>query len=509
VGNVKPLKILYVCSELAPLVSTGGLADVAAALPRALSAQGHDVRIALPCYAALPPHLRGRPHCLCVADLGAKTAYGALHIATVPGTGIPLYLIEHEGYFGRKNPYGYGAYEYEDNAERYCFFSLAVLHGVAQTHWRPDIVHCHDWHTAAIPAYIKTRLAMTEAWRGMPTLLTIHNLAYQGRYKARFLPYTGLGADLFRPDCLEYYGDINLMKAGIAFASRINTVSPRYAKEIQTPEFGEGLDGFLRTRANSLSGILNGVDYTQWNPAIDPHIAAKYSVEDLSGKAACKTALQKMFDLPRRDVPIIGMVTRLHWQKGIDLVAQTIDEIMLNDLQVIILGTGDPYFADMLSEAAQRYPNRMRLILKYDNVLAHQIEAGSDFFLMPSHYEPCGLSQLYSLAYGAIPIVRHTGGLADSVHPLRKAKGERTKDKKRKQGAAPASSLVRHPSPTGIVFKPRTSEAIAESVRRAVELYHDPEALHTVRLAGMNEDFSWDRSSEAYVKLYRQAIAKP
>lgn len=507
---MKPLKILYVCSELAPLVSTGGLADVAAALPRALSAQGHDVRIALPCYASLPAHLRGRqPYCLCTADLGAKTAWGALHIAAVPGTGIPLYLIEHEGYFGRRAPYGYGAYEYDDNAERYCFFCLAVLHGVAQTNWRPDIVHCHDWHTAAIPAHIKTRLAMTEAWRGMPTLFTIHNLAYQGRYKAHFLPYTGLGQDLFTPDCLEYYGDINLMKAGIAFASRLNTVSPRYAKEIQTPEFGEGLDGFLRTRADSLSGILNGVDYTQWNPAIDPHIAANYSVEDLSGKAACKTALQRMFGLPQRDVPLIGMVSRLHWQKGIDLLAHAIDEIMLEDLQLVILGAGDPNYEKMLSKAAQRYPNHMRLSLKYDNALAHQIEAGSDFFLMPSHYEPCGLSQLYSLAYGAIPIVRFTGGLADSVHPIRKEKGRKTKDKKGKQGAASASSLVRRPSPTGIVFKPRTSEAVAASVREAVELYHDPEKLNAVRLAGMKEDFSWERSSEAYVKLYRKAIARP
>lgn len=504
-GTTNPLKILYVCSELAPFVSTGGLGEVAAALPRALAAQGHDVRIALPCYAAIPDQLRGHQYGLCVAELGAKTSWGALRIATVPKSTIPLYLIEHEQYFGRPHLYGDGAYEYDDNAERYCFFCLAVLHGIAQTGWRPDIVHCHDWHTAPIPAYIKTRLALTEAWRGMPVLLTIHNLAYQGRYKAHFLPYTGLGPELFTPDCLEYYGDINFMKAGIAFASKINTVSPRYAKEIQTPQFGEGLDGFLRTRTNSLSGILNGVDYNRWNPAADPHIAATYSAENLAGKADCKADLQKIAGLPQRDVPLIGMVSRLHWQKGIDLLAHAIDAIMLEDIQLVILGTGNPYFEEILAKAAQRYTGRMCVIRKYDDPLAHQIEAGSDFFLMPSHYEPCGLSQLYSLAYGTIPIVRETGGLADSVRHITKTAVQRAmREAAQKKGPQPDNKGA-----TGIVFKARTPGALAESVHQAVRLYQNPETLHAIRLAGMNQDFSWERSSKAYVKLYRQAIAKP
>lgn len=489
-NNDRPLKILYVSSELAPLVTTGGLADVAAALPRALRAQGHDIRLAIPCYRTIPVEVRGNQYCLVVADLGAKTAYGALRESFVPGTEIPLYLVEHEGYFGRENTYGTGAYEYDDNAERFCFFSMAVLHGIAQTGWKPDIVHCHDWHTAAIPAYIKTRFAHTAAWRGMPTLFTIHNLAYQGRYKAHFLPNTGFDRSLFTPACLEYHGDLCLMKAGIAFASRLNTVSPRYAKEIQTAEYGEGLDGFLRTRAKSLSGILNGVDYTVWSPKADPLITRNYSVDDMSGKQACKRALQDLLELPRRDVPLFGMVSRIHWQKGVDLLAEALDAVMRMDIQVVILGKGDPYFERILWEGAQRYPNQMRVILKFDMVMSHQIEAGSDFFLMPSRFEPCGLSQLYSLAYGTVPVVRETGGLADSVCHV--------SERNLREGKA-----------TGIVFEPRTPDAVAEAMRQAVDLYRKPKVLEAVRSQGMRQDFSWDRSSRAYVRLYREAIARP
>lgn len=486
----KPLKILYVCSELAPLVSTGGLADVAAALPRALKRLGHDVRVCLPCYNILPDEVRGEHHCLCVADLGSKTQYGSLRVSKVPGTDIPLYLIDHEVYFGRGNPYGYGAYEYNDNAERFCFFCLAILHGIPQLHWRPDVVHCHDWHTAALPAFIKTRVAHTPAWRSMATLFTIHNLAYQGRYKSHLLPSTGFGWDLFTPDCLEFYGDFNLMKAGIAFASKINTVSPRYAKEIQTPEYGEGLDGLLKKREKSLTGILNGVDYTVWNPLTDKHIPAPYSFDDLSGKMVCKKALQSTLGLPQRDVPVFGMVSRLYWQKGIDLLVGAIDRIMQHDVQMVILGSGDPYFEQPLWQAAQRYPDKMRIVFRFDVALSHLIEAGSDFFVMPSRFEPCGLSQLYSLAYGTIPVVRETGGLADSVTD--------TTDSTLAKGTA-----------TGILFGPRTPEALAEGIERAVAVYNTPKVFHAVRINGMKQDFSWERSSKEYVKLYKKAVAMP
>lgn len=487
---MKPLKILFVCAELAPFAAKGGLGDVANALPRALHAQGHDVRFALPCYKRLPAQIAGDQHCMVVADLGARTAHGALRISTIPGTQIPLYLIEHEGYFGRDELYGDEVHEYEDNAERFCFFSLAVLHGVAQTGWRPDVVHCHDWHTAAMPAFIKTRVAHTLAWRGMPTLFTIHNMAYQGRYKAKYLPYTGLSPSLFTPDCLEFFGDLNLIKAGIAFASRINTVSPTYAREIQTPEFGEALDGFLRTRTKSLSGVLNGVDYDVWHPSKDKLIPANYGHDDLSGKKTCKIQLQKTLGLPVKDVPLIGMVTRLYWQKGVDLVVEALPKLLNMDVQLIVLGKGDPFYEQPLKEAAGLHANRLKAILRFDTRLSHLIEAGSDFFLMPSHFEPCGLSQLYSLAYGTTPIVRQTGGLADSVVHIGKAN-------------------LRNGSATGIVFKEETAEALVAAVRQAVRLYDSPETLRGVQLAGMESDFSWYSSADAYIHLYRQAMARP
>jgi starch synthase len=411
-------------------------------------------------------------------------------VSTIPGTDIPLYLIEHDGYFGRDDLYGDGVSEYEDNAERFCFFNLGVLHGIAQTDWRPDVVHCHDWHTAAMPAFIKTRVAHTPAWRGMPSLFTIHNMAYQGRHKAKYLPYTGLSPSLFTPDCLEFYGDLNLMKAGIAFASRINTVSPTYADEIQTPKFGEGLDGFLHTRARSLSGILNGVDYNVWHPSKDNLIPANYGHDDLSGKRACKEQLQKTLGLPVKDVPLIGMVTRLYWQKGIDLVVEALPKLLNMDLQLIILGTGDPQFERPLKQAAGLHADRLKFVMKFDLRIAHMIEAGSDFFLMPSHFEPCGLSQLYSLAYGTVPIVRQTGGLADSVVHI-------------------AQPNIRNGSATGIVFKEETAGALLDAVRQAVHLYDSEETLRAVQLAGMQSDFSWYSSADAYIGLYRQAMARP
>lgn len=482
------MKILFVTSEMAPLISTGGLADVAGALPKALHARGHDVRVAMPCYRSLPEASRGDQYCLCEADMGKKTQYGALRQSHVPGTAVPLYLIEHEGYFGREKPYGAGAYEYDDNAERFCFFCQALLHAIPQTAWMPDLVHCHDWHTAAIPALLKSRYHLHPAWARVPTLFTIHNLAFQGRYGADKFPDTGLEPWLFTPQCLEYEGDMNLMKAAIAFSTKINTVSPRYAREIQTLEYGAGLDGILRTRAADLSGILNGVDYDDWNPAADPHIAETYSKTDPAGKARCKTALQAAFGLPEKDVPVFGVVSRLYWQKGIDLIVDALDRLLAEDLQLVVLGTGDPAMEQGLVAAMQRYPEKVAVKLGFNVPLSHQIQAGSDFFLMPSRYEPCGLSQLYSLAYGTIPIVRRTGGLADSVKDLNPVH-------------------QKHGTATGIVFVPLTPASLLKSVQRALTLYADPKAMAAVRKAGMNQDFSWNRSCAAYEALYQETLA--
>jgi starch synthase len=350
------------------------------------------------------------------------------------------------------------------------------------------VVHCHDWHTAAIPVYLRTRLKDHPFWQGVPIVFTIHNLGYQGRYVSSLLPVTGMGWDLFNQNCLEYYGDVNLMKGGIAFATKINTVSRTYAREIQTPAYGQGLDGFLRTRCEDLSGIVNGIDYSEWNPAADPHIAAPFSPDDLSGKAACKEDLRARFSLARTDAPLFAMVSRLVWEKGIDLMVSAMDRILSKGAQLVVLGKGDPRIELAMEQAAARYPDQVSVVLGYDEALAHKIYAGADFFIMPSQTEPCGLSQMYSLKYGAIPVVRKTGGLADTVTDV-----------------TPATLLKNRA--TGIVFRLPTAEALGRALERAMRMYQEPDTLRSVQRAGMRNDLSWDRASREYADLYRKAIA--
>ncbi len=472
---------------MTPLVSTGGLAEVAAALPRALHAQGHDVRIAMPCYRQIPSHYRGEQYCLCQADYRDCTVHGALRWSTAPGTDIPLYLVEHEGYFGREAPYGTGAYEYDDNAERFCFFCLAVLHAIPQTGWRPDIVHCHDWHTAPIPVHLKTRYAQDPYWKGVKTLFTIHNLAYQGRYHADLYGRTGFSPELFHMDALEYEGDMNLMKGALAFADKLTTVSPRYAREIQTIEYGAGLHGMLSTRKDDLHGILNGVDYDLWNPSKDRHIEAPFDSNDLSGKRICKQALQSKFGLPERDVPVFGIVSRLHWQKGIDLLESALYDIMQHDLQLVVLGAGDPVIEGQLSSAVSRFPDKLGVYIGFDAARSHAIQAGSDFFLMPSRYEPCGLGQLYAMAYGTIPIVRRTGGLADTIIPYQ-------------------TLLGNNAEATGLSFMPMTHQALTRSVAMALQIFADKPLLKQLRLNGMKQCYSWERAGREYVALYGRLL---
>lgn len=484
------LKILYVCSEATPFIKTGGLADVSNALPCTLRALGHDVRIALPCYGTIPRELRGRQVATCCARLDTETVFGALRETTVPDSDLPAYLVEHDLYFMRDQPYGRGNTEYSDNLERFCFFSLATLDGVPQTGWTPDLVHCNDWHTAAIPAYLKTHFLDHPAWQGKASVFTIHNMAYQGRYPSSLMPKTGLGWELFTPRYLEYYGDLNLMKAGIMFASKINTVSPTYAKEIQTPIAGCGLEGVLRSRTKDLSGIANGVDHGVWNPASDPLIDAKYSVDNMAGKNKCKRALQKRLGLPASDVPLFGMVSRLVSDKGIDLLSSVLDTILMSDLQIVIQGTGDASLHRILEEHLARFPEKFSLNFVYDEKLAHQIYAGSDFYLMPSRTEPCGLSQLYSMAYGSIPVVHKTGGLADSV-----------------TDATP--NALAAGKATGISFPEFTEPDLLAAVDRALETYRDQTAMKALRKAGMTTDWSWGVSAKAYVDLFRKAMAAP
>ena len=470
-----------------PLISTGGLAEVAYALPRALAAQGHDVRVALPCYQRIPAEHQGKPHCMCMAQLGGKTSHGAMRQSKVPGTEIPLYLIEHDGYFNRPELYGEDGGAYPDNLERFCFFSQAVLDGIPQTGWMPDVVHCHDWQTAALVVYLKTQWRDTPPWRGVPVVFTIHNLAYQGRFDAVQYGITGFPPELFDGGCLEYYGDVNLMKGALTLADWLTTVSPRYAREIQTPGYGAGLEGVLQSRRAQLSGILNGVDYGVWNPANDPHIAATYDKDDLTGKAACKSALQQRFGLPESDKPLFGMVSRLAWQKGVDLLVTAMEDMLGLDVQIVVLGKGDPEFEQRLLDLAERYPEKLGVTLAFNTALSHEVQAGSDFLLMPSRYEPCGLSQLFSLAYGCIPVVRRTGGLADTVRNI-------------------SPVHLRRGDATGISFIPMTHQALTRAVKSAVELYAKPEQFDAVRANGMAEDFSWDRSCTDYTALYRQAL---
>jgi starch synthase len=484
-----PLKILYVSSELAPLVSTGGLAEVAAALPRALRARGHDVRVALPCYRQIPAASLGQQFCMVVAELGGGAVHGAMRASVVPGTDIPLYLIEHEGYFGRQSLYGPGAYEFDDNGERFCFFCQALFHGIPQTGWVPDIVHCNDWHGAPIAVYLKTRFRDDPVWGRIPCLFTIHNLAHQGRYGVSLFAATGFDPALLAPGGLLFDGDMNLMKGAVVFADTLSTVSPRYAKEIQTIEYGCGLHDALGARSADLYGVLNGVDYDVWNPAADPHIEQCYSAAKPGGKAKCKAALQRRFELPVRDVPLFGAVSRLFWQKGFDFVLDAMDRTLAHDAQIVVLGSGDPDLERRLAECVGRFPGRVGVFLGYDAALSHQVVAGSDFFLMPSRYEPCGLSQMYSLAYGTVPIVRRTGGLADTV-----------------VDATPAN--LRRNTATGLSFVPKTAAALARAMDRAVALYAEPKTMRQLRKAGMTRDFSWSRSCEAYEALYRKTISK-
>lgn len=480
----RPLRILHVTAEMTPLASTGGLAEVASALPKALRKRGHDVRVVMPAYAGIRAAWRGEPAGLVAGNVSGRREHGQWRAATAPDGGTPVYLVEHDGYFGRPKPYGDGAHEYTDNAERFSFFCQAALDGVRAAGWRPDVVHCHDWHTAATAVLLRALPAVDPFWRGVPVVFTIHNLAFQGRYDAGRFPQTGLPRALFDGGLLEFHGDMSLMKGAILCADRVTTVSPRYAREIQTLEYGEGLDGVLRDRAHALSGILNGVDYGVWNPATDAHLPARYDRGDLAGKAVCKAALQRRFGLPERGVPLFGMVSRLYWQKGIDLFASVVDQMRDLDAQFVVLGAGDPAIEHHLHTLAARHPRRIAITVDFDAALAHQIQAGSDFFLMPSRYEPCGLSQLYSMAYGTIPIVRRTGGLADSVRDLNPV-------------------TRRHRNATGIVFTPKTPQALLRAMRRAVSLHADAGTLAELRGNGMREDFSWDRACLEYEALYQ------
>jgi starch synthase len=478
-------RILMAASEMTPFAATGGLGDVLGSLPPALVERGAAVHVVLPAYRTImQPDAHGPavtsvqvPHRGGVREVG---------IRTTRHRGVAVSFVVADEYFGRNGLYGESGGDYGDNAARFAFFAAAVLAFAARLDPPPDLIHCHDWQTGLVPALLRTGAEPRLA--AVPSLMTVHNLGYQGVFGPEVWPLLGLDARWFGPEHLEFYGNVNFLKAGLVFADRLTTVSRRYADEIQRPEFGYGLDGVLRARRADLRGILNGIDTTRWDPARDPHLAARFGADDPSGKTVCKRALQTTWGLPVAPrVPLLAMVTRLAEQKGIDLVAAALPELLASNLQLVILGSGDRRYEDWLREAGRRDPTRLAVRIAFDEPLSHQVEAGADAFLMPSRYEPCGLNQMYSLRYGTVPIVRATGGLDDTVDDV---------------DAAP-------PAGTGFKFVDHSAAALLGAVGRALQRYADPAGWQRIMREGMRRDFSWHRAADGYLDCYRELLPRP
>ncbi len=477
------MKILFASSEAHPLIKTGGLADVSGALPKALGELGQDVRLVLPAYPDLLARA-GEVREIARVSVAASAEPVQILQTTLPGTGLPVYLIAARHTFDRPgNPYvGPDGHDWPDNAQRFARFARAVVEIAmdrAGLGWRPDLVHCNDWQTGLVPALLGLEAARPA------TVFTVHNLAYQGlfdwaTFQALELPYAW-----WSMHALEFHGQVAFIKGGLVYADRITTVSPTYAREIRTPEFGCGLDGLLNARAQALTGILNGADYTQWDPASDPLLRHHFSAARRQGKAANKAVLQEAFGLPRdAHLPLLAHVGRLVEQKGIDLLLDILPELMRRPLQLVLLGSGQKKLEDALRAAQAAYPHRLGLHIGYDEPLAHLIEAGADAFLMPSRFEPCGLNQIYSLRYGTLPIVRRTGGLADTVVD------------------ADADALALGTA-TGFVFDAATPAALLAAIDRALALFRRPSAWIGVMQTAMAQDYSWARSAQRYLDLYR------
>jgi starch synthase len=480
------LKVLFLSPEASPLAKTGGLADVAGALPAALKRLGADVRLVHPLYRTVREENFGMELLLnhLEVPLGNEKLAAVVLQANMPG-GIPVYLIDREDMYNRPHLYGNATGDYYDNLERFAFFAHAALNAAQALSFKPDVIHCHDWQTGLVPALLKGPLKKTSTLAGTPTVFTIHNLGYQGLFPATKLPVTGLPEkEFYHPEGVEYWGKISLLKAGIVYADAITTVSPGYAREIQTSEYGLGMEGLLQYRKDVLYGILNGVDYGYWNPARDRYLPIRYTHARLSGKQRCKEALiqELNLDASLRQKPLMGMITRLDIQKGFDLLIQILDEILALDVGLVILGSGNAAIQKALQAAADRNPATLRLRVDFDEPLAHRIMAGVDIFLIPSRYEPCGLTQMYALKYGTVPVVRATGGLDDTIIPFDKETGEGN----------------------GFKFGPYETGAFLAAIRQAVDLFHrDPQAWKRLKANGMQADFSWDRSAKGYMKIYQ------
>lgn len=484
------LKILFASSEVHPFSKTGGLADVAGALPKALRRLGHDVMVVTPRYAGIAAEKWPLETTLedVAVELGGVRRAFAVRRTLLPGSSVPVLFIEHNEFFDRRELYSVNGVDYPDNAERMSFFSMAALETARRLGFKPDVIHTNDWHTGLVPTYVRHVLSGDPTFSDATTIFTVHNLGYQGNFPRDKFPAIGLGWEHFTSERLEYYGSFNLMKAGLLDADIVTTVSPTYAKEIQTAEMAHGLEGILQLRKDDLFGVLNGVDYDDWSPEKDRQIARNYSAQDVAaGKRENKAALLAKVGLPDRGWPLVGMISRLADQKGFDILAEALPEMLEMNLQMVILGTGEPKYHDLLTRAQAEGRGRIAVTLGFDNKLAHMIEAGADMFLMPSRYEPCGLNQLYSLRYGTVPIVRKTGGLADSI-------------------ADATDEGIANGSSTGFVFAPYTGDALLGTMRRAVKTFADRKAWERLVRNGMAQDFSWDASARKYVALYEAAL---
>jgi 1,4-alpha-glucan branching enzyme len=480
------LKIVMACPELVPFAKTGGLADMAASLATALAKLGHEVSLIMPAYRSALERATGLADSgihLHVPLDGVREEAGVL--TTKLGPDIPVYLISADRYYDRPSLYGTSAGDYPDNARRFVFFARGVLELLRHL-GAPHILHAHDWQAALAIAFLKVQPERYPGLSTARTAFTVHNLGYQGLFSPEAWPLLNLDRGLFTPRHFEFHGKINFLKAGLVFADAITTVSPTYAREIQTPEYGFGLEGVLQERRSHVAGILNGVDYDVWNPQTDRWIAHAYNPADLSGKRACKADLQKAFGLKiDPSVPLIGTVSRLAAQKGFDLIEQAAEELMARDLQFILVGSGDHHYQELFAQLAVRFPGRLSVKIAFDERLAHQLEAGADMFLMPSRYEPSGLNQLYSLKYGTIPIVRATGGLKDSVQEFDGSAG------------------------TGFVFEPYEPSALLATIDRALAAYSRKDQWRQLMHNAMAADFSWTHSAQEYVRIFRGDRALP
>jgi starch synthase len=476
------MNIVFAASEGVPFSKTGGLADVVGALPRSLAALGHQVSVYLPRYRQTKltePVPEVRSVTIPFDDqyrFASVVSGGSLH-------GVRFYFVEYPPYFDRDALYGTPAGDYPDNAERFALFSRTVLEA-SKILGVPQIFHCHDWQSALIPVLVRTVYAEDPAFRDVGTVFTIHNMGYQGLFPPDTLPLLMLPWDLFTMSKMEFFGQVNFLKGALTYADFITTVSRKYSQEIQTAEYGFGLEGVLRDRASTVTGILNGVDYDEWSPQTDKFIAAKFSPQDLSGKAMCKQDLLAAFGIPTADVklPVIGVVSRFAAQKGFDLIAQIADRLAREEMIVVALGAGDKTYEEMFLRLNKQFPKKIAVKVAYDNAIAHKIEAGADMFLMPSRYEPCGLNQIYSLKYGTVPIVRATGGLDDTIEPwdARSGKG------------------------TGFKFSEYNGESLLLTIKQALSAYRDQTSWQALMRNGMNKDFSWNASAREYGKIYEK-----